>query len=109
MIRDGKYMVGYILSETKNEWVVKPMNNKTIRVGKLRCGSDGYIYPGQQLKNRRYYKISQYWPIRLLVHSSGECRLTLNRIAFDEHSKIVPQLSSYSSIMICLIFIINNY
>ena len=92
----GRHIIGYIPSESRNKWNVHLVNNKVIELGKVHCNRNGsgYKYPDLNLRNRPGYLVTQYWPVRFLVHSNGDCKFTLNRVTFDQSTKIVPQLRS---------------
>ena len=73
---NGRNIVGYIVSENNDLWTIKLENDKEIRIGCVHCNNDSgkYKYPVLTSNSRRHV-ITQYWPIHVLLHETGEIRL----------------------------------
>jgi hypothetical protein len=95
-VKDGKNCVGYIVDESDNGkiWRIQLVTNKMCSLMKPRFESNAgkYNYSDPNIVPGRV--ITEYWPIRLLVFTSGHGRLTLNRVTFDNADKIVLMQSS---------------
>lgn len=93
----GRSMVGYIIGEGRaGKWVVQMGNNEKVKLQRLIYNhvSAEYIYPNISSVGGEIRSITHYWPVRVLIHTSGECKITLNRITFDSDTNIVTHLSS---------------
>ena len=96
VMRCGRNKVGYILSEVGHQWLGQLSTNEIVQIPKvyLKWNGKGYKYPPLQHRNRRHYIITKYWPVRFLIHHTGDCRFTLNHLTLDKDSNIVTQHSS---------------
>ena len=90
---DNKNIIGYIVDESNGRWKIQLASNRTIWLNMVRLNAD---MPGYYEYNTwKATRITTYWPIRLLVYTNGNCKLTLNRIGFDSISdNILPHHSS---------------
>ena len=83
---NGKNMIGYIMEENNRNLQVILSNNKVRYIKK-----PPYIH-----KSNKYMfdigngpLITEYWPVRLKCHTSGEMSYTLNRICLDSKKKLI--------------------
>ena len=94
IVQNGQYLLGYIMEEIGDRWRVRLEDNTDVQVRRVyyHTKRNGYTYPLGQ--NSRRNIISQYWPIRIMVSITGDCRITLNRLTFNDKMEVVHQLSS---------------
>jgi hypothetical protein len=95
-IRDGRHCIGYVLDESEDGDLlsVKLSTNEVIELPKPQfneeCGV--YVYPSNDIGSSR--TIEKYWPIRILIHETGRGKFTLNRVAYNNHNRIIDVHSS---------------
>ena len=84
VIKNRNY-IGYIVDESPRHWNVQ-LGSNSVR----------YIPKATYVQNLNTYHfsrkepcITQYWPIRFKIHSSGETSYTLNRVCFDTSHKVI--------------------
>ena len=95
-VRDGKHLAGYIIDEQDGIWTIRLVNGKEVKMLRvrydLRLGE--YRYDPCENVRRNSRVIKYYWPIRMLIRSSGDIKFTLNRLTFNTDNKLVPQYCS---------------
>ena len=93
---DGRNLLGYILDEDNVSWTILLASNEVITTSKLQyCKTRRrYNYDNSNDSTVRY-RITMYWPVRFLVNRiSGNCKITLNRLAYKHNHEIISQFTS---------------
>lgn len=91
----GKTLTGYIIDENEcGGWIVRLGNNRTVEIPRVKYNREvgEYVYDNRRSNRRRV--ISFYWPIRILIHNNGDCKMTINRLAIDSENRIMCEHSS---------------
>ena len=83
-------MIGYIVHETPRYWKITWGNSQSIYIMKPVDVEECNIYH----YNQKEPCITQYWPIRFKISSSGEASYTLNLVCLDCHNKILFENST---------------
>ena len=87
---NGRNRIGYIINERYGRWIIKLVGgNELVRMKILNYNKeDGiYIYPTDNIHGERY--ITQYWPVRFLIRTTGKSKYTLNCVTFDLDGNIL--------------------
>ena len=89
----GKHnILGYILEDLNDRWKIHLANDEIIWLNKLHYDEETNKYEYVPVEDTKKKYITMYWPIRLLINQNGNCKMTLNKVAFDSSSNnIVPQ------------------
>jgi hypothetical protein len=96
--QDGKQCLGYILDNVGDHyWKVKLMSNQLVTLQKPFFNRDTreYLFNENNGGAVNGIRIQAYWPIRLLIFTSGHGKLTLNRVTHrsDNNAIIIQQCS----------------
>ena len=86
---NGRNRIGYIINERYGRWNVQLVGgNELVRLKALNYNKEEgiYIYPRDN-NGERY--ITQYWPVRFLIRTTGQSKYTLNRVTFDLDGNIL--------------------
>ena len=92
---DGKNMIGYVIDENDRFFTIQMENNEIKRGARiLYDGNAGkYKYTTRitttTTMNEDFVHITQFWPIRILLSSSGTTTCTINRLKLDNNDDIV--------------------
>ena len=90
-------MIGFVMSEGRSgKWIIRMANNCIVKLKKVLFDRESgeYIYPNTACIGSEHRVITHYWPVRIMLRISGECKFTLNRLTLDSDNKIVTNLSS---------------
>ena len=97
VIKNGREMLGYILSESGNSIKVVLANNTTVELDrpKFRYSENTnkfqYIFPSAPA---RRYRIIEYNPIRIIVKADGTVRYILNRYSHNINDGSINEAGS---------------
>ena len=99
MNANNKHVVGYIVDETRCNWIVKlDCSSSNISIKKLELNKTTQQYTVDSAQNntkigRTRYKVKEYHPIRILI-SKTRCawKITLNCLVLDENNNIVTMM-----------------
>ena len=82
----GRKSVGYVLEELGDIWRIKlRQTNETISMRKLVYNlAEGHYDTGRSIKDEVGRRIVSFWPIRILFYNSGLCKMTINRVSWQE-------------------------
>ena len=95
--KNGRELLGYILSESGNSIKVVLANNTTVELErpKLRYSENtnkfSYIFPFAPV---RRYRIIEYNPIRIIVKADGTVRYILNRYSYNINDGSINEAGS---------------
>ena len=91
MVISGRNTIGYIVDETATHWITQLGTNHSRKVRWPVYAHDLHTYNFHNKEPR----ITEYWPIRFKMYTSGECIYTINRVFFKYNTnKIMFQHSS---------------
>ena len=77
--RTGIDMIGFVVREENNNWLIHLADNTTVCLprGTYNQESKTYIFPDTSTCSR---KITQLWPVRVWVFKSGDIKITLKSL-----------------------------
>lgn len=91
IMRDGKELVGYILSESRLFWKVKLETNDMVLIRKVNFvtgkNTGSYFYETDDKRNRM--RVTEYNPIRIKIYESGKITMILNRCLVDSDGNLI--------------------
>ena len=97
VIKNGREMFGYILSESGNSIKVVLASNTTVELERPKLtysentNKFSYVFPAASV--RRYRNI-EYNPIRMIVKADGTVRCILNRYSYNINDGSINQAGS---------------
>ena len=82
----GRKCVGYVLEELGDTWRIKlRQTNEVLFLRKLVYDlAEGHYDIDTSIKDDAGRRIVSFWPIRILLYNSGLCKMTINRVSWQE-------------------------
>ena len=86
----GHNHIGYIVDESSTRWIVHLGGHHVRYLKRGTYDTHKHRYNFDQKEPR----ITEYWPVRIKIYTSGETRYTINRVCFNNRNKVLIQHSS---------------